>query len=144
MAAGLIARRLLQAAAALLVVLLVVFVCLLTTGDPVEMLAPPEATARDKAMIRQAYGLDRPPVQFGVFVWRAARRLRPLVLLDRPALGLVSERLPASPSWHPPDGHRCRARRPARHAAVRRATVIDQLVIGVALLANRSRASGPR
>src|SRR5438477_3444882 len=73
-AAGLIARRLLQAAAALLVVLLVVFACLLTTGDPVEMLAPPEASERDKASIRQAYGLDRPLVyQFGAFVWRAAR-----------------------------------------------------------------------
>ena len=98
MAAGLVARRLLQAAAALLAVLLVVFVCLLTTGDPVEMLAPPEASERDKAMIRQAYGLDRPLlVQFGLFVWRAARGdFGRSFFSDRPALGLVSERLPAS------------------------------------------------
>ena len=98
MAVGLIARRLLQAAAALLVVLLVVFVCLLTTGDPVEMLAPPEASERDKAMIRQAYGLDRPLLyQYGVFVWRAARGdFGRSFFSDRSALGLVSERLPAS------------------------------------------------
>jgi ABC-type dipeptide/oligopeptide/nickel transport system permease component len=137
-AVGLIARRLLQAAAALLVVLLVVFVCLLTTGDPVEMLAPPEATERDKAMIRQAYGLDRSFLyQFGVFVWRAARGdFGRSFFSDRSALGLVSERLPASLELAlastaiaivvgVPLGI---------VAAVRRATIVDQLVIGVALL----------
>ena len=138
MAVGLIARRLLQAAAALLVVLLVVFVCLLTTGDPVEMLAPPEASERDKAMIRQAYGLDRPLLyQYGVFVWRAARGdFGRSFFSDRSALGLVSERLPASLELAlastaiaivvgVPLGI---------VAAVRRATIVDQLVIGVALL----------
>jgi peptide/nickel transport system permease protein len=137
-AAGLIARRLLQAGAALLVVLLVVFVCLLTTGDPVEMLAPPEASERDKAMIRQAYGLDRPLLyQFGVFVWRAARGdFGRSLFSDRPALRLVSERLPASLELAlastaiavvigVPLGI---------VAAVKRATIVDQLVIGLALL----------
>ena len=138
MAVGLIARRLLQAAAALLVVLLVVFVCLLSTGDPVEMLAPPEASERDKATIRQVYGLDRPLLyQFGVFVWRAARGdFGRSFFSDRSALGLVSERLPASLELAlastviaivvgVPLGI---------VAAVRRATIVDQLVIGVALL----------
>jgi peptide/nickel transport system permease protein len=135
---GLVTRRLLQAAAAMLVVLLVVFVCLLATGDPVEMLVPPEATERDKASIRRAYGLDRPLLyQFGTFVWRAARGdFGRSFFSDRPALVLVAERLPASLELAlvstviavvvgVPLGVL---------AAVRRATVIDQLVIGVALL----------
>lgn len=131
-------RRLLQAAAAMLVVLLVVFVCLLATGDPVEMLVPPEATDLDKARIRQAYGLDRPVLyQFGAFVGRAVRGdFGRSFFSDRSALGLVAERLPASFELAVmstliavvvgvPLGVL---------AAVKRATFVDQLVIGVALL----------
>ena len=131
-------RRLLQAAAAMFVVLLVVFVCLLATGDPVEMLVPPEATEGDKARIRQAYGLDRPILyQFGAFVGRAARGdFGRSFFSDRPALTLVAERLPASIELAVastviavvvgvPLGIL---------AAVKRATLVDQLVIGVALL----------
>src|ERR1700675_524104 len=127
-------RRLLQAAAALLVVLLVVFVCLLATGDPVEMLVPPEATEVDKAKIRQAYGLDQPILyQFGAFVGRAARGdFGRSFFSDRPALTLVTERLPASLELAVvstviavvvgvPLGIL---------AAVKRATLVDQLVIG--------------
>ncbi|MGH7341679.1 MAG: ABC transporter permease, partial [Candidatus Rokuibacteriota bacterium] len=132
------ARRLLQAAAAMLVVLLVVFACLLATGDPVEMLVPPEATEGDKAKLRHAYGLDRPlAYQFGAFVWRATRGdFGRSFFSDRPALGLVIERLPASAELAlvstaiavllgVPLGVL---------AAVKRATLADQLVIGVALL----------
>lgn len=135
---GLIARRLVQAVAALAAVLLVVFVCLLATGDPVEMLVPPEATDGDKASIRRAYGLDQPVLyQFGAFAWRAVRGdFGQSFFSDRPALGLVVERLPASVELAVastliaivagvPLGI---------VAAVRRATVVDQLVIGVALL----------
>ena len=135
---GAIARRLLQAAAALLAVLLVVFACLLATGDPVEMLVPPEATDADKAKIRQAYGLDRPVLyQFGAFMARAVRGdFGRSFFSDRPALTLVSERLPASAELAlastliavvlgVPLGI---------VAAVKRATLVDQLVIGVALL----------
>ena len=132
------ARRVLQAALAMLAVLLVVFVCLLATGDPVEMLVPPEATDADKAKIRQAYGLDRPVLyQFVVFVSRAARGdFGRSFFSDRPALALVIERLPASLELAVlstiiavlagvPLGVL---------AAVRRGTFVDQLVIGVALL----------
>src|SRR5204863_4456354 len=123
---------LLQAAAAMLVVLLVVFACLLATGDPVELLAPPEATERDKARLREAYGLDRPVLyQFGAFVWRAARGdFGRSLFSDRPALALVVDRLPASLELAVastviavlvgvPLGI---------VAAVRRATIVDQLV----------------
>jgi peptide/nickel transport system permease protein len=111
---------------------------LITTGDPVEMLSPPEATERDKARIRQVYGLDRPVVyQFGAFVWRAAQGdFGRSLFSDRPALTLIGERLPASLELAlastliaivvgVPLGIL---------AAVKRATVLDQLVIGVALL----------
>jgi peptide/nickel transport system permease protein len=135
---SLIARRLIQAAVALLAVLLVVFVCLLSTGDPVEMLVPPDATDADKARIRQAYGLDRPLLyQFGAFLWRAAQGdFGRSFFSDRPALGLVFERLPASIELAVastliaivvglPLGI---------VAAVTRGTFVDQLVMGMALL----------
>ena len=135
---SLIARRLVQAFFALVAVLLVVFVCLLATGDPVEMLVPPDATDADKATIRRAYGLDRPVLyQFGAFAWRAVQGdFGRSFFSDRPALGLVFERLPASVELAVastliaivvgvPLGI---------VAAVNRATIVDQLVIGVALL----------
>jgi peptide/nickel transport system permease protein len=122
----------------MLAVLLVVFACLSATGDPVEMLVPPEATEIDKAKIRQAYGLDRPVLhQFGAFVWRAAHGdFGRSFFSDRAALALVTERLPASFELAVvstviailagvPLGVL---------AAVKRATVVDQLVIAVALL----------
>jgi peptide/nickel transport system permease protein len=135
---SLIGHRLAQAVLALVAVLLVVFMCLLATGDPVEMLVPPDATEFDKTQIRQVYGLDRPLLyQFGAFVWRAARGdFGRSLFSDRPALALVFERLPASVELAVastliavvvgvPLGI---------VAAVRRATLVDQLVIGVALL----------
>ena len=135
---SLIVSRLVQAVLALVAVLLVVFVCLLATGDAVEMLVPPDATDLDKAKIRRAYGLDRPVLyQFGAFAWRAVRGdFGRSFFSDRPALGLVFERLPASVELAVastliaivvgvPLGI---------VAAVKRATIVDQLVIGVALL----------
>ena len=123
---------------ALVAVLLVVFVCLLATGDPVEMLVPPDATEADKARIRRAYGLDQPLFfQFGAFLWRAAQGdFGRSFFSDRPALGLVAERLPASVELAVastliaiiagvPLGI---------VAAVRRGTFVDQIVMAVALL----------
>jgi len=133
-----VSRRLLQAGAAMLVVLLVVFACLLASGDPVEMLVPPEATERDKAGIRQAYGLDQPILyQFGAFVWRAARGdFGRSFFSERPALVLVTERLPASLELAlTSTAIAVIAGVPLGVlAALKRATVVDQLVIGLALL----------
>src|SRR6266508_2217142 len=135
---SLIARRLIQAVVALIAVLLVVFVCLLATGDPVEMLVPPDATDADKARIRGAYGLDRPILyQFGAFVWRAAQGdFGRSFFSDRPALGLVFERLPASVELAVASTIiAIGAGVPLGIvAAVRRGTFVDQLVMGVALL----------
>jgi peptide/nickel transport system permease protein len=133
-----IVRRTGQALIAMIGVLLVVFLCLMATGDPVEMLAPPEASAADKALIRQAYGLDRNlMVQFGSFLLRATRgEFGESFFSNKPALTLVLERLPASLELallssllavivSIPLGI---------IAAVSRGRVIDQLVMGLALL----------
>jgi peptide/nickel transport system permease protein len=135
---SLIGHRLAQAVLALVAVLLVVFMCLLATGDPVEMLVPPDATEFDKTQIRQVYGLDRPLLyQFGAFVWRAARGdFGRSLFSDRPALALVFERLPASVELAVASTLIAVVVGVSLGivAAVRRATLVDQLVIGVALL----------
>jgi ABC-type dipeptide/oligopeptide/nickel transport system permease component len=135
---SLIVRRLIQAVVALVAVLLVVFVCLLSTGDPVEMLVPPDATDADKARIRQAYGLDRPLLyQFGAFLWRAAQGdFGRSFFSDRPALGLVFERLPASIELAVASTLIAIAVGLPLGivAAVSRGTLVDQLVMGIALL----------
>jgi peptide/nickel transport system permease protein len=75
-----------------------VFFCLLATGDPVEMLAPPQATSADKAQMRQQFGLDKPlPYQLGTFLLNAAHGdFGHSLFEDRPALQLALERLPNS------------------------------------------------
>src|SRR4051812_6084391 len=93
-----ILRRLVETPFALLAVLLVVFLCLLTTGDPVELLAPREATAADRDQLRAAYGLDQPAlVQFAVFAGKAIQGdFGRSFFKGKPALELVLERFPAS------------------------------------------------
>ena len=67
-------------------------------GDPTGLFLPPDASASDLATFRHRMGFDRPLiVQFGEFAWRGlhgdfGRSLR----YDRPAMGLVLERLPAT------------------------------------------------
>jgi len=70
-----ILRRLLMLVPVLFGVVLVSFSLLhLVPGDPAEILAGQEATAQGIARIRAEYGLDKPlVVQFGHFVWNAAR-----------------------------------------------------------------------
>jgi peptide/nickel transport system permease protein len=68
-------RRILMLVPVLFGVVLVSFSLLhLVPGDPAEILAGQEASAQDIARIRAEYGLDKPlVVQFGHFVWNAAR-----------------------------------------------------------------------
>ena len=70
-----ILRRLLMLVPVLFGVVLISFSLLhLVPGDPAEILAGEAATAQDIARIRAEYGLDKPlVVQFGHFVWNAAR-----------------------------------------------------------------------
>ena len=68
-------RRILMLIPVLFGVVLVSFSLLhLVPGDPAQILAGEVATAQDIARIRAEYGLDKPlVVQFGHFVWNAAR-----------------------------------------------------------------------
>ncbi len=95
---ALIVRRLIELPIAILAVLVLVFLALHTTGDPVEMLVPPQATEQDKTRVRQAYGLDQPlPIQLGAFVSKAVRGdFGNSFFKGKPALDLVLERVPAS------------------------------------------------
>jgi peptide/nickel transport system permease protein len=70
-----ILRRIFMLIPVLFGVVLVSFSLLhLVPGDPAEMLAGQEATKADVDRIRAEYGLDQPlVVQFGRFVWNAAR-----------------------------------------------------------------------
>jgi peptide/nickel transport system permease protein len=70
-----IIRRIIMLVPVLFGVILVSFSLLHPVpGDPAEILAGQEASAQDVARIRAEYGLDKPlVVQFGRFVWSAAR-----------------------------------------------------------------------
>ena len=90
--------RLLQAIVSLVVVSMVVFTLVRVSGDPVRIMAPPEASEKDIAAMRAYLGLDQPwAVQYVRFVSRAVRGdFGQSVRFRRPALDLVMERYPAT------------------------------------------------
>lgn len=90
--------RALRGAGTLLGVLALTFALGRLTGDPVALLLPQSATIADYEAMRARLGLDAPlPVQFVDYLARAARGdLGTSVVLNRPALDLVLERLPAT------------------------------------------------
>jgi len=91
-------RRLYQALIVFFVVTLIVFMVLHISGDPVELLMPPDATPRDMEEMRRTLGLDKPiMVQYGLFLKNAVQgNLGVSYHHGQPALKLVLERLPAS------------------------------------------------
>jgi peptide/nickel transport system permease protein len=88
--------RLVQSLVSLVAVTLVVFFVVRVTGDPLEVLMPPEATQADIAAARTALGLDKSlPEQYWLFLSHVVqgdfgRSLR----FGRPALDMVKERYP--------------------------------------------------
>lgn len=68
------------------------------SGDPVQLLAGPEATPHDIAVLRKAYGFDKPLfVQYVRYVEHAARgNFGASLRYNVSALRLVGERLPAT------------------------------------------------
>ena len=90
--------RVLQAIVSLAVVSMVVFALVRFSGDPVRIMAPPEASEKDIAAMRAYLGLDRPWLeQYGRFVTRAVQGdFGQSVRFRRPALDLVLERYPAT------------------------------------------------
>jgi peptide/nickel transport system permease protein len=78
----------------LLVVSLVVFALVRLSGDPIQIMAPPEASDADIAAMRAYLGLDRPwPVQYWTFISHAVQGdFGTSVRFRRPAMELIAER----------------------------------------------------
>src|SRR6267142_1275749 len=82
----------------MVVVSMVVFALVRLSGDPIQIMAPPEASQADIAAMRAYLGLDRPwPVQYARFVTRALHGdFGQSVRFRRPALDMVLERYGAT------------------------------------------------
>jgi peptide/nickel transport system permease protein len=95
---GYLLKRLLQSGIVLLVVSCVVFVILYHTGDPVQLLLPPDATHQQVEDLRKHLGLDRPFfVQYWSFLANALRGdLGISFAFNQPAIQLIVERIPAT------------------------------------------------
>ncbi len=93
-----IIRRLLQTVLVVLVMSALVFTGLYLVGDPVQMLASPEATDIERELIRQSLGLNLPLwQQYFVFLNKAMHLdLGNSFLTGEPAMKLILERMPAT------------------------------------------------
>lgn len=91
-------RRLLQAMLVMAVMSGLVFVGLYVVGDPVSMMASPEATDLERDAIRANFGLDKPlPEQYAIFMSHAVRLdFGKSFLTGQSAMGLILERAPAT------------------------------------------------
>ena len=91
-------RRLVGLVTVLLAVVTATFGLIHLSGDPVDALAPPGASPRDRANLAARYGLDDSlPQQYVMFMGNALRGdFGDSWRQDRPALDAVMERLPAT------------------------------------------------
>ena len=90
--------RVIQAVITIFCVVTGTFLLVRTSGDPVAMLLPLQASAEDIASLRTELGLDRSlPVQYVRFLWQLARGdLGQSLRSTDSAIGLVLDRLPAT------------------------------------------------
>lgn len=90
--------RLVQALVSMFVVSIVVFALVRLSGDPIQIMAPPEASQADIAAMRAHLGLDRPwAVQYWWFVTRALHGdFGQSIRFRRPAMDLIVERYGAT------------------------------------------------
>ncbi len=93
-----IAGRAVQSIVSLFVVSVVVFTLVRLSGDPIQIMAPAEATQADIELIRASLGLDRPwAVQYWHFLTRSLQGdFGKSVRFRRPAMELIAERYPAT------------------------------------------------
>ncbi|HEU0230981.1 MAG TPA: ABC transporter permease [Burkholderiaceae bacterium] len=93
-----IVRRVLQTLLVVLVMSALVFVGLYLIGDPVNMLASPEATEAQRELIRQSLGLNLPLwQQYFIFLGKAAHLdFGNSFLTGEPAMRLILQRMPAT------------------------------------------------
>jgi ABC-type dipeptide/oligopeptide/nickel transport system permease component len=133
-----ILRRLLRALVALWGVSTVVFVVMRLSGDPVPLLLPPDAPPAEVFRVRAELGLDQPlPVQYAVFIGNLLRGDLGRSIHNRlPAMQVAGERLEATIQLA-----LCAfvlaviiAIPAGLVSALKRNTVWDNLVMGLALL----------
>lgn len=95
---GYLIKRLLQSIVVVLCVTFVVFVIMYQTGDPVELLLPPEATEVQAEQLRHHLGLDQPfHVQYITFLKNAIHGdLGTSFIFNQSAFSVVVERIPAT------------------------------------------------
>jgi peptide/nickel transport system permease protein len=91
-------RRLGQSLLVVTVMATMVFVAVYAVGDPVDILASPDADQFERDAIAHRLGLDRPLYeQFGLFVWRALHGdLGRSFVYNVPAVDVILQRLPAT------------------------------------------------
>jgi peptide/nickel transport system permease protein len=91
-------RRLGQSLLVVAVMATLVFLAIYAVGNPVDILANPNADQEERAAIARTFGLDRPlHEQFGVFVWRALHGdLGRSFVYNVPAVDVILQRLPAT------------------------------------------------
>lgn len=92
------AGKLGQAIVTLLLLSIIVFGLARLSGDPINLMAPMEASPEDIERIRASLGLDRPLlVQYWYFVTNAlAGDFGQSIKWDRPAASMIAERFPAT------------------------------------------------
>ena len=88
--------RLFQALITLIVISIVVFALARASGDPVMLMASPQASLADIAAMREYLGLDKSiPEQYWIFLKNVAKGdLGESIRTRRPVLTIVAERLP--------------------------------------------------
>lgn len=93
-----IIRRLIQAGFLAFVMSLLVFAGVFAVGNPADILIDPEATQAERARLIMQLGLDRPfHEQYFVFLGNIAQGdFGNSFVYNRPALGLILERMPAT------------------------------------------------
>ncbi len=93
-----ILRRLILTIPVLLGIVVITFLLTRLSGDPTDLMLPPNATDEAREAFRQVHGLDRPLwEQFLVFASRAVTGdFGDSLRFQQPAMQLVLERLPAT------------------------------------------------
>ena len=93
-----IIRRLLQTVVVMVVMSALVFAGIYLVGDPISMLASPEATEAQREAIRQSLGLDLPLwQQYLIFMGQAVQGdFGNSFLTGEPAMRLILQRMPAT------------------------------------------------
>ncbi|WP_046863749.1 ABC transporter permease [Microvirga massiliensis] len=91
-------RRVSQSLLVVAVMASLVFLAVFAVGDPIDILANPNADQAERAAIAQSLGLDRPLYeQFGLFVVNALQGdLGRSFVYNLPAIDVILERLPAT------------------------------------------------